>query len=149
MTMDTKKDYYAVLGLTKAATLDDIKRAFREMALITHPDKEGGSEQSFLEVKEAYEVLSDEVTRSKYDTTYTPTMIVVYNVGSAMRHTHHISCSCERCLKYWSTHRQEYTATRPFKDERWFMEELLDGNFEGIEASVKRTQRAHGIIHVE
>lgn len=65
-----KRDYYEVLGLTKEANQDQIKKAFRKLAKEFHPDKtEGNSEleEKFKEVQEAYEVLSDEDKKTKYD----------------------------------------------------------------------------------
>lgn len=63
------KDYYRVLGITKAATDEEIKKAYRKMALRYHPDKNkaAGSEEKFKEVAEAYEVLSDKKKRDIYD----------------------------------------------------------------------------------
>lgn len=61
------KDYYAVLGVDKKATQDDIKKAFRKLAHKYHPDKAGGDEAKFKEVSEAYSVLSDEKKRREYD----------------------------------------------------------------------------------
>jgi molecular chaperone DnaJ len=65
-----KRDYYEVLGLGRDATEDDVKRAYRKLALKYHPDKNPGSkeaEQSFKEATEAYEVLKDPQKRSTYD----------------------------------------------------------------------------------
>ena len=62
----SKRDYYAVLGLTKGASQDEIKKAYRKLAKELHPDK-GGDEDKFKEVSEAYEVLSDEDKKSNYD----------------------------------------------------------------------------------
>lgn len=61
------KDYYAVLGVAKSATPDEIKKAFRAKAHQYHPDKQGGDEAKFKEVNEAYQVLSDADKRAKYD----------------------------------------------------------------------------------
>jgi len=64
------KDYYSILGLQKSANDQDIKRAYRKMALQFHPDKNKGnkeSESKFKEINEAYEVLSDKQKRSNYD----------------------------------------------------------------------------------
>lgn len=60
---------YDILGITKDATEEEIKQAFRRRAQQTHPDKEGGSEETFKQVKEAYEVLSNPARRSNYDST--------------------------------------------------------------------------------
>lgn len=64
------KDYYSLLGVAKDASLDDIKRAFREQALKYHPDRNPGNkeaEQKFKEISEAYDVLSDPEKRKLYD----------------------------------------------------------------------------------
>jgi len=65
------KDYYKVLGVSKNASADDIKKAFRKLARKYHPDVNPGdkrSEGKFKEINEAYEVLSDADKRRKYDT---------------------------------------------------------------------------------
>ena len=51
----TKRDYYEVLGISKDASADEIKKAFRRAALKYHPDKEGGDEAKYKEAGEAYE----------------------------------------------------------------------------------------------
>jgi len=63
------KDYYKILGVDKAATEDDIKKAYRKMALKYHPDKNksSGAEEKFKEIAEAYDVLSDPEKRKIYD----------------------------------------------------------------------------------
>ena len=60
------KDYYDILGVSKTATADEIKKAFRKLARKHHPDA-GGSEEKFKEINEAYEVLSDAEKRTQYD----------------------------------------------------------------------------------
>jgi len=62
------KDYYTVLGVSKSASKDDIKKAFRKLAHKYHPDKKTGDESKFKEVNEAYSVLSDDKKRAEYDT---------------------------------------------------------------------------------
>lgn len=67
-----KRDYYEVLGLAKNASEDDIKKAYRKMAMKHHPDRNQGegakkSEESFKEAKEAYEMLTDPQKRAAYD----------------------------------------------------------------------------------
>jgi molecular chaperone DnaJ len=62
----TKRDYYEVLGVGKAASADEIKKAFRRAAVQHHPDR-GGDEAKFKEVNEAYEVLKDPSKRQRYD----------------------------------------------------------------------------------
>ncbi len=66
----TKRDYYEVLGISKGASAADIKKAYRQMAIKYHPDKNPGdktSEDKFKEAAEAYEVLSDDNKRARYD----------------------------------------------------------------------------------
>ena len=65
-----KRDYYEVLGVDHAATPEDIKQAYRQLALKWHPDRNPSAEASdkFREIAEAYAVLSDESKRSAYDT---------------------------------------------------------------------------------
>ena len=67
-----KRDYYEVLGLAKNATEDDIKKAYRKLAMKYHPDRNQGdgdkkAEEQFKEAKEAYEMLSDAQKRAAYD----------------------------------------------------------------------------------
>lgn len=61
------KDYYSILGVTKSASDDDIKKAFRKLAHKYHPDKKDGDETRFKEISEAYAVLSDKKKRAEYD----------------------------------------------------------------------------------
>jgi curved DNA-binding protein len=64
------KDYYKVLGVERSASKEDIKRAYRKLALKTHPDKNPGNskaEEQFKNINEAYQVLSDSEKRSRYD----------------------------------------------------------------------------------
>jgi DnaJ-class molecular chaperone len=62
-----KKDYYEILGVKKDATKDEIKKAFRKLAIKYHPDKGDGDEAKFKEINEAYEVLSDDKKKTAYD----------------------------------------------------------------------------------
>src|ERR1041384_8371372 len=61
------KNYYVILGVATGATLEEIKTAFRRRALELHPDTSGLQSEPFLEVQEAYRVLSDPVRRRRYD----------------------------------------------------------------------------------
>lgn len=61
------RDYYKILGVERAASLDEIKKAYRRLAHQHHPDKAGGNEEKFKEINEAYQVLSDATKRRQYD----------------------------------------------------------------------------------
>jgi molecular chaperone DnaJ len=68
--MAEKRDYYEVLGVSKSATNDELKKAYRKLAIQYHPDKNPGNksaEEKFKEAAEAYEVLSHDDKRRKYD----------------------------------------------------------------------------------
>ncbi|MDR0680389.1 MAG: molecular chaperone DnaJ [Dysgonamonadaceae bacterium] len=70
MATTTKRDYYDVLEVSKTASAEEIKKAYRKKAIQYHPDKNPGNktaEEKFKEAAEAYEVLSDENKRSRYD----------------------------------------------------------------------------------
>src|SRR3954471_24693306 len=65
-----KKDYYEILGVAKNATADEIKKAYRKLALQHHPDRnphDKTAEDRFKEAAEAYDVLSNEEKRARYD----------------------------------------------------------------------------------
>src|SRR5688500_2542385 len=64
-----KADYYETLGVGRDASADEVKRAFRRLAMEYHPDRnaEPGAEAKFKEINEAYEVLSDQERRATYD----------------------------------------------------------------------------------
>ena len=65
-----KRDYYEILGVSKSATLDEIKAAYRKLALKYHPDRNPDNkeaEEKFKEAAEAYEMLSDTQKRQQYD----------------------------------------------------------------------------------
>src|SRR4051794_36012588 len=69
--MATKRDYYEILGVPKNASEEEIKKAYRKLAMKHHPDRnhgeDKGAEAKFKEAKEAYEMLSDHDKRAAYD----------------------------------------------------------------------------------
>src|SRR5579871_4685553 len=70
MAAGTKRDYYEILGVDKSASGQDLKSAYRKLAMQFHPDRNPGdkeSEEKFKEASEAYEILSDAEKRAKYD----------------------------------------------------------------------------------
>ena len=66
MDFDPKKNYYDILWVSESASTDEIKKAFRKLAIKHHPDK-WWSKEKFQEINEAYWVLSDEKKRWQYD----------------------------------------------------------------------------------
>ena len=65
-----KRDYYQVLGVERGASESDLKKAYRQLALESHPDRnpdDPGAEERFKELSEAYAVLSDSEKRLRYD----------------------------------------------------------------------------------
>jgi molecular chaperone DnaJ len=69
MSGPQKRDYYEMLGVPKTASKDEVKNAYRKLALQYHPDrnKSAGAEEKFKEMSEAYAVLSDDEKRKQYD----------------------------------------------------------------------------------
>ena len=71
MSKKNKRDYYKVLGVTKSATKDEIKQAYRRLALKHHPDRvkenKEAAKEKFMEIQEAYSVLSDDERRRTYN----------------------------------------------------------------------------------
>ncbi|MBC8043840.1 MAG: molecular chaperone DnaJ [Rhizobacter sp.] len=68
--MAQKQDYYDILGVGRTASTDDLKKAYRKLAMQHHPDKNAGNkaaEEKFKDISEAYEVLSDDNKRRRYD----------------------------------------------------------------------------------
>lgn len=61
------KDYYEILGISRNASKEEIKKAYRKLAHQFHPDKKGGDEEKFKEVNEAYQILSNDQKRAQYD----------------------------------------------------------------------------------
>jgi hypothetical protein len=80
--------YYDILGVTRSATATEIKRAYRKLAVVYHPDKnpDPAAEQLFKLINEAYEVLGDPPKRSRYDVELTAPNTTVYTTPPPPRH---------------------------------------------------------------
>jgi len=65
--MEEKPTFYDILGVSPASEPEIIKQAYKKLALRYHPDREDGDGSKFIEIREAYEVLSDSVKRLEYD----------------------------------------------------------------------------------
>jgi curved DNA-binding protein len=134
------KDYYKVLGVNKNATEEEIKKAFRKLALKYHPDKNPGdkkAEEKFKEANEANEVLSDKVKRKKYD-----------EIGANWNAHQEDGGSENFDWRKWSNHGQQYeTHFHPedyfgknahFSD---FFETLFGSGFGDVRNTGQRTSR--------
>ena len=90
MKQSKEKNYYKTLGVARNANLKDIKKAYRELALKWHPDKNTDdievAEKMFQDISEAYEVLSDKELREKYDRGEP----VFENQGGGQQQRHHM-----------------------------------------------------------
>lgn len=98
------KDYYSVLGLTKSAKPEEIKKAYRTLAQQYHPDKNPGdakAEEKFKEINEAYQVLSDPQNKEKYD-----------RLGSS-----------------WNSHSHQGAAGSPFDWQAWQSQRTTGNDF--------------------
>src|SRR5579864_1062336 len=62
-----QESYYDILGVSKSASADEVKKAYRKLAQEHHPDKHGGDDSHFKKINEAYQTLSDPQKRSAYD----------------------------------------------------------------------------------
>ncbi len=74
-------DYYAVLGVPKNASQDQIKKQYRKLSLEYHPDRPGGNANKFKDINEAYETLSDANKRSQYDSPQIDLMDILGGMG--------------------------------------------------------------------
>jgi len=75
------KDYYKILGISKDSTQDEIKKAYYKLARQYHPDKEGGDEEKFKEINEAYQVLGDKEKRTQYDRLGSNLILIILDKG--------------------------------------------------------------------
>lgn len=74
-------DLYSILGVCTSSSKDDIKRAYKSLAIRHHPDKEGGNSDKFKAISEAYSTLSDDVKRSQYDGRNNPPEVMLQVFG--------------------------------------------------------------------
>lgn len=119
--VDTSKDWYKILNLEKNATTEDIKKSYYTLAKKYHPDVHKGSDEHFKEINKAYEILSNEETRSQYDQfkagdnykTSTQSRYRNYHYGSHMKGQYRYS-------RPWEEYYQAYEAGRSKKSEGQF-----------------------------
>ncbi|EDO31903.1 predicted protein [Nematostella vectensis] len=107
-----ESNYYEVLGVERNATTDDIRRAYRRLALKYHPDKNAGTEENFKEVSEAYEVLCDPQQRERFDKKFAPDTFRYsyskratsfdYEVNCGGFRNSHFSCTTEEAKRMFS-----------------------------------------------
>lgn len=81
-------NYYSILNVDKSASMHDIKKAYRKLSLIHHPDKNNGINDKFNEINEAYNILSNIETKHKYDSNLVPvsTQYVNNNIQTIIKH---------------------------------------------------------------
>jgi len=139
-----KKDYYAILGLNNSASMDDIKKAYRALAKKYHPDVSSKTNKSadallalekFRDVAEAYAVLSNTLSRNRYDTTYSPDPSAVYN-STKMKNMSESAKERDNSGNYTSTEKYQPGSYADFKMEnlkKYQKEFNLDhlGNYKG------------------
>ena len=137
------KDYYKILGVAKTASQDEIKKAFRKLAVKYHPDKNPGdkkAEEKFKEANEANEVLSDPEKRKKYDA-----------LGENWKaYQQHGGDSGNFDWSQWSAHRGQQGGQRGenfFGGEHFsdFFESIFGGDFGGARQRTTRTMRGQDL----
>lgn len=119
------KDYYKVLGVTKSASADEIKKAYRKLAVKYHPDKNPGNkniEEKFKEINEAYEVLGNAEKKKKYD-----------ELGENWKnHTRQGGNGQEFDWSQWTKQRQRRGRSRTYTSREYSQEEDFSDFFSNI-----------------
>lgn len=108
------KDYYLVLGISSDATLNDIKDAYRRLAKEFHPDYYGDRQSPFLDIQEAYSVLSDPIQRRRHDSA-----VLNQKRKSQTRYS-------ERSRSNSTRYVEPLIPENPFESERSSLDQLLD-----------------------
>ena len=124
------KDYYKVLGISKSATQEEVKKAFRKLAIKYHPDKNPGdkkAEEKFKEINEANEVLGDAEKRKKYD-----------ELGSNWKQYQQQGDQFAGQRRYSGSRQQDFNQSSEFSD---FFESFFGSSFSGFSQG-QRQQRA-------
>ena len=124
------KDYYKVLGISKSATQDEVKKAFRKLAIKYHPDKNPGdkkAEEKFKEINEANEVLGDLEKRKKYD-----------ELGSNWKQYQQQGDQFAGQRRYSGSRQQDFNQGSEFSD---FFESFFGSSFSGFNQG-QRQQRS-------
>jgi len=108
------KDYYQILGIKRNATEKEVKKAYRQLALKYHPDHNhsNNATQQFINIHEAYEILSDPVKRTRYDYEF----------------TNHINKSSSEFIKYqkYAHHKAEEKANMNYEDFKRYISKFID-----------------------
>jgi DnaJ-class molecular chaperone len=76
-------DYYSILNIPKTASLDEIKKAYRKLAMKHHPDRNGGDDTQFKKIQEAYDTLSDTSKRQQYDNPFANNQQFGFNMNTS------------------------------------------------------------------
>lgn len=102
-------DYYYVLGISREATPDEIKKAFRKLALKYHPDinSRENAHETFIEINEAYLLLSDKEARKKYNIEYDKYKTKFETVYENQYNDFHATTFEDNDLKYWKNNARQ------------------------------------------
>lgn len=127
------KDYYKVLGVSKSATQEEVKKAFRKLAIKHHPDKNPGdkkAEEKFKEINEANEVLGDIEKRKKYD-----------ELGSNWKQYQQQGDQFAGQRRYSGSRQQDFNQSSEFSD---FFESFFGSSFSGFNQGQRQQRSRQG-----
>ncbi|GIV27055.1 MAG: hypothetical protein KatS3mg027_0869 [Bacteroidia bacterium] len=132
------ESYYDILGVSRTASIEEIKIAFRKLALLYHPDKNPDTKELFVKILHAYEVLSDPVLREKYDRgIFITTTVNSDKKSTAKEHRWDVTPEEERRRKYYKEYfeklKKEYdkeqkkynTQTKVYNERMYWLWSLI------------------------